>query len=127
MNIDFASQTPIFLQVAEGIEDAILAGAFREGEQIPSITEFSVNYTINPATALKGINLLVDSGILYKKRGVGMFVSEGASQKLRENRKEAFYGNIIASLVEEATRLGITREELITLIDRGFERSCHGN
>ena len=82
MQINFDSDKPIFIQIAEGIEDAILTGAFEEESQIPSITEFSVTYKINPATALKGINILVDSGIIYKKRGVGMFVEKGAKGKL---------------------------------------------
>ena len=63
MKIDFASQTPIFVQVQQGLEDEILSGVYREGEQIPSITELAASYKINPATALKGINLLVDAGI----------------------------------------------------------------
>lgn len=67
MKIDFQSQTPIFLQVSQGLEDEILSGIYGEEEQIPSITELSANYKINPATALKGINLLVDGGIVYKK------------------------------------------------------------
>lgn len=70
MQINMNSEKPIFLQIAEGIEDGILTGAFPEEGQIPSITEFSVNYKINPATALKGINLLVDENIIFKKRGL---------------------------------------------------------
>ena len=83
MKIDFGSQTPIFLQLSQGLEDEILSGIYREGEQIPSITELAASYKINPATALKGINLLVDAGIVYKKRGIGMFVSQGALQLLK--------------------------------------------
>ena len=86
MKIDFASQTPIFVQVQQGLEDEILSGVYREGEQIPSITELAASYKINPATALKGINLLVDAGIVYKRRGIGMFVCDGALQKLKEKR-----------------------------------------
>ena len=78
MELDFNGEKPIFQQIAEGLEDGILLGAFPEEGQIPSITEFSVLYKINPATALKGINLLVEEGVVYKKRGVGMFVAQGA-------------------------------------------------
>ena len=91
MKIDFASQTPIFVQVQQGLEDEILSGVYREGEQIPSITELAASYKINPATALKGINLLVDAGIVYKRRGIGMFVCDGALQKLKEKRQEEFF------------------------------------
>lgn len=122
MKIDFEDERPIFQQIALGIEDAILTGAFEEGEQIPSITEFSVTYKINPATALKGINLLVDAGVLYKKRGVGMFVTEGAVIKLKEKRKEEFYDSYVRSLIEEAKKLGISGDEIIAMVARGYER-----
>ena len=120
MELDFNSEKPIFQQIAEGLEDSILSGAFPEESQIPSITEFSVLYKINPATALKGINLLVDAGVIYKKRGVGMFVAQGAVEALRAKRKEGFYDHFVAPMIEEAKRLGLSREELQRLIDRGF-------
>ena len=72
MKIDFGSQTPIFLQLSQGLEDEILSGVYREGEQIPSITELAASYKINPATALKGINLLVDAGISAKRVEAGL-------------------------------------------------------
>lgn len=118
--INFNDERPIFIQIAEGIEDAILSGAFAEESQIPSITEFSVNYRINPATALKGINILVDEGIIYKKRGIGMFVASGAVEKLMEKRKNQFYDNFIQKLVEEAKRIGISKEEVINMLERGY-------
>ena len=122
MNINPGQDKPIFIQIAEGIEDGILTGAFPEESQIPSITEFSVNYKINPATALKGINLLVDENIIYKKRGVGMFVAEGGGQKLRKKRQDQFYTNYISSLIDEARRLGISSEDVIAMIERGFSK-----
>lgn len=121
MLINFDEERPIFIQIAEGIEDAILSGAFAEESQIPSITEISVNYRINPATALKGINILVDEGIVYKKRGIGMFVATGAIEKLKEKRKEQFYDNFIRKLVDEARRLDIKKDEVINMLERGFE------
>ena len=122
MNINPGQDKPIFIQIAEGIEDGILTGAFPEESQIPSITEFSVNYKINPATALKGINLLVDENIIYEKRGVGMFVAEGAVQKLRKKRQDQFYTNYISNLIDEARRLGISSEDVIAMIERGFSK-----
>lgn len=122
MNIDFDSEKPIFLQIADIIVGAILSGAFEEESQIPSITELSVNYKINPATALKGINILVDQGIVYKKRGVGMFVATGAVDKLREKRKDEFFDTYIASLIAEAKRLKITEVEIKSMIERGFKQ-----
>ena len=120
MKLNLDQEKPIFIQIAEGIEDGILTGAFLEESQIPSITEFSVNYKINPATALKGINLLVDEAIIFKKRGVGMFVAEGAVGKLQTKRQDQFYDNYVSRLVEEAKRLGITSDEIIAMIERGF-------
>lgn len=120
MKLSLDQEKPIFIQIAEGIEDGILTGAFPEESQIPSITEFSVNYKINPATALKGINLLVDEAIIFKKRGVGMFVAQGAVSKLQKKRQDQFYDNYISRLVEEAKRLGITSDEIIAMIERGF-------
>lgn len=122
MKLNFDDEKPIFLQIAEGMEDAILTGVFQEESQIPSTTELSVTYKINPATALKGINLLVDAGIVYKKRGVGMFVAEGAVRKLRQKRKDQFYENFVSRLVEEAKKLEITDMEIISMIERGFSK-----
>lgn len=121
MELDLTAEKPIFQQIAEWLEDSILSGAFPEEGQIPSITEFSVLYKINPATALKGVNLLVDEGVVYKKRGLGMFVKQGAVETLRAKRKEGFYNHYVASMVQEAKRLGIGVEELTQLVRRGFE------
>lgn len=122
MKLNFDDEKPVFLQIAEGMEDAILTGVFQEESQIPSTTELSVTYKINPETALKGINLLVDAGIVYKKRGVGMFVAEGAVRKLRQKRKDQFYENFVSRLVEEAKKLEITDMEIISMIERGFSK-----
>ena len=120
MNINPGQDKPIFIQIAEGIEDGILTGAFPEESQIPSITEFSVNYKINPATALKGINLLVEEHIIFKKRGVGMFVAKDAVKKLKKKRQDQFYENYIGRLVEEARKLGISSDDIIAMVERGF-------
>lgn len=121
MLIGFNNERPIFVQIAEGIEEGIISGAFPEESQIPSTTEISVSYKINPATALKGINILVDSGIIYKKRGIGMFVSSGAVKILTEKRKEQFFENYITRLIGEAKRLKIDEKDIISMIERGFE------
>ena len=120
MKLNLDQEKPIFIQIADGIEDGILTKAFPEESQIPSITEFSVKYKINPATALKGINLLVDEGIIFKRRGVGMFVTKGAVAKLKKKRQNQFYDNYISRLVDEAKRLNITSDEIIAMIERGF-------
>lgn len=121
--MNFDGEKPIYLQVAEQIEDAILTEAFPEETQIPSTTEISVTYKINPATALKGINLLVEAGAVYKKRGLGMFVARGAKKKIMEKRKQDFYDNYIVSLLDEAKKLGISRRELAAML--GGEEENH--
>jgi GntR family transcriptional regulator len=115
------SDIPLFVQLSEGIEDAILSGAFPEESQIPSITEFSATCQINPATALKGINLLVEEDVLYKKRGVGMFVRAGATEKLQKKRRQNFCRDYADAMITEAKRLHIKKEELLTLIERRFD------
>ena len=87
-----------------------------EEEKIPSTNEIAKLYSINPATAAKGINILVEEGIVYKKRGIGMFVTEGAKEKIKERRKEEFFENFITTLVKEAERLDISRTELMDMI-----------
>ncbi|MFS0780384.1 GntR family transcriptional regulator [Bacillus sp. 1P06AnD] len=121
MQIQFDNDRPIYIQLAEGIEDAILSGAFAEEEQIPSTTEISVTFKINPATALKGIKLLVDEGALYKKRGVGMFVATGSVKEIIMKRKESFFDTYISKLVSEAEKLHVTKSEIISMIERGFD------
>ena len=122
MLLNFNSEKPIYIQLAEAVEDDILKGIFEEEAQVPSTTEISISFKINPATAGKGINLLVDEEILYKKRGVGMFVSSGAKEKILQKRKEVFYNNFILSLLEEASKLDIPKEEIINMIERGNRR-----
>ena len=117
MQLDFGSEIPIYMQLAQSIEDDIVNGIFLEDQQIPSTTEISLHYKINPATVGKGFNLLVDEGILYKKRGVGMFVAKGAKQQLLRKRKNLFFDRYIKAMLEEAQRLCISKEELMRMIE----------
>lgn len=119
MNLDFSSEIPIYIQMAQAIEDGILNGIFNEDESIPSTTEISVKFKINPATVAKGFNLLVDEGIIYKRRGVGMFVSKGSKEILVQKRRDSFYSNYIVSLIEESRKLNISTEDIIEMIKRG--------
>jgi len=108
---------PIFVQVAEQVENDIIAGLMAEESQVPSTNEFASFYRINPATALKGVNLLVDEGVLYKKRGIGMFVADGAKQRLVAKRRDQFTAEFVTPLLAEALKLGITAQQLATMID----------
>jgi GntR family transcriptional regulator len=112
---------PIFVQVAERIENDIIEGALPEESQVPSTNQFASFYQINPATAARGVNLLVDQEILYKKRGVGMFVASGARAKLLEKRREQFFAQYVMVMLQEAAKLGITIDQLVAMIRRGVE------
>ena len=114
-------QSLIYLQIARMLEDDILRGVYREEEQVPSTNELARSYRINPATAGKGINLLVAEGILYKKRGIGMFVAQGAAQAVREKRKNAFYDSFVRPMAGEGTSLGLSGEELLDMVKRAIE------
>ena len=109
----------IYIQICEMIETDILRGIPLEGERVPSTNELARMYTINPATAAKGVNMLVDEGIIYKKRGIGMFVETGAAEKIRRRRKQDFKEKKISALLAEAKSLGISKTELIGMIENG--------
>ena len=118
MNLEFTNDVPIYIQIAQSIEDSILKDIFKENEMIPSTTEISVKYKINPATVAKGFNILVNEGIIYKRRGIGMFVSEGSKELLINRRKERFFNDYIISLLDEAKKLNISKEDVIKKIQR---------
>jgi GntR family transcriptional regulator len=108
---------PIYIQIAEGIEDDILKGISEEEEQVLSTNQFSASYQINPATAAKGINALVDEGILYKKRGIGMFVATGARKQIIEKRKKGFFLEYVMKMLLEAEKLGISKGDIIKMVN----------
>lgn len=118
MNEILTQEKSIYIQIKEMIENDILRDVLLEEERVPSTNELAKLLAINPATAAKGINLLVDEGILYKKRGIGMFVATGAKKMITTKRKEHFYDDYVKSLMAEATSLGITKKELIAMIER---------
>lgn len=109
---------PIFLQIAEMIENDIVDGVLAEEAQVPSTNEFAAFHRINPATAAKGVNRLVDDGILYKKRGIGMFVAAGARSVLMGRRREDFYEQFLRPMAREARKLGIDNQQLLTMLGR---------
>ena len=109
---------PIFVQIAERIENDIVAGELPEEAQVPSTNQFASFYQINPATAARGVNLLVDQGMLYKKRGLGMYVAPGARAKLLEKRRAQFFEQYVVPMLQEAAKLGITTEQLMEMLQR---------
>ncbi|KQO17938.1 GntR family transcriptional regulator [Paenibacillus algorifonticola] len=116
MNVTFDDKQPIYQQVADIIEDDILNGTFRVDEQILSVAQFSQLFQINPATVVKGISLLVNEGVLYKKRGLGMYVSTDARQKIQNRRRERFYKEMLSNLLIEADKLELTTGDIVDMI-----------
>ncbi|NLE82073.1 MAG: GntR family transcriptional regulator [Rhodococcus sp.] len=108
---------PLFLQIAEMVENSIIDGSLPEEGQAPSSNELSAFHRINPATAAKGLNQLVSDGILYKKRGIGLFVTTGARDALRFRRRERFARQYIDPLVAEADKLGLDIGEIKTMLE----------
>lgn len=121
MNEILTQEKSIYIQIREMIEKDILRDILLEEERVPSTNELAKLYAINPATAAKGVNLLVDEGILYKKRGIGMFVAAGAKKRIMEKRKKHFYDDYVKSLLAEAVSLGISKKELIEMIEQSKE------
>ena len=122
MNFNFDSDIALYQQVAEEISEGIFNGSYAEGTQIPSTTEISKNYKINPATILKGMNQLVEEKLIEKKRGWGMFVTIGAQQKVLNQRNDNFINKELLKVLDEAKKLNISQEQLIELVERGYEK-----
>lgn len=118
MNEIFTQEKSIYLQISEMIETDIIRGILLEEERVPSTNELAKLYAINPATAAKGINMLAEEGVLYKKRGIGMFVAKGAKEAILNRRRNEFYDHFVKKLLEEAASIGLGREEVIALIQR---------
>ncbi|SDQ13433.1 GntR family transcriptional regulator [Leucobacter chromiiresistens] len=118
----FDDNRPIFLQLADRLSDEILRGVYDEDEQVPSTNELAAHMRINPATAGKGLSLLVDQGILYKKRGIGMFVAPGARARIARERQQGLTERFVRPLLREAGALGLAHTDVIRLIEQEAEQ-----
>ena len=116
-----AEAEPLFVQIASFVADLIVDGTLKPGEQAPSTNQLAQFHEINPATARKGLALLVDDHVLEKRRGLGMFVTDGARDRILEKRRDDFAGDYVAPLIDEALHLGYSRSNLHDLIDRVAE------
>ena len=115
---------PLFLQIKRFIEDMILTGSLGPEEQIPSSTQLVAFHKMNHLTVLKGLNMLVDEQIIYKKRGVGMFVCADARQRIREVRQQQFMSEFIEPLYRESQKLGLTVSDLTRLIHQVSQKEA---
>ena len=123
MNYSFTDDRPIFQQLAEYLKEDIMNGVYQEGSPIPSSTQLSVELKINPATTMKAVNLLVEEGLVEKKRGIGMFVRTGAREEVIMMKRKTFMDDHIRPLVRAALSLGITEEELTHMVRGGFDEN----
>jgi DNA-binding transcriptional regulator YhcF (GntR family) len=112
----FDEGTPIYRQIAEGIAADILSGALAPGDQVMSTTRYAAFHRVNPATVAKGFQQLVDDGLLTKKRGIGMFVSPDAPDRLRTRRRERFFADVVDPMVSAAALIGIPLDEVVAHI-----------
>lgn len=122
MRLDFQSIKPIYLQIAEAIEDDILSGKLPEGCPAYSQLTLSRELSINPATAAKGINVLVHNGILIKERGKSMMVAPGARLRLVQFRQEDGLKPLVADLVAEANKIDLSKDHLLQMIDECYSQ-----
>ena len=121
LRINFDSIKPIYIQVADAIEDDIVVGKLKEGDPVYSQLVLSRELGINPATAAKGINQLVGKGILEKQRGLSMTVAVGARERLLIQRRDTEFWKVAESLVAGAVKIGLSKEIVIEKITDLFD------
>lgn len=118
----FDDRSPIYRQIASRIKADVLSGTLKGDEQVMSTNQYAAFYRINPATAAKAFQQLVDEGVLYKKRGVGMFVNPDAREMLRAQRRETFFAEVVDPMIADAKAIGIPLADVIRHIERRAER-----
>ena len=107
---------PIFYQIKEKIKDDILAGVYQPHELILSTNQIAKLFSVNPATAVKSVSMLQNEGIVYKKRGIGMCVSEHAKAQILQERTDQFYQQVLVQTIAEAKKIGLSKSELLRII-----------
>ena len=112
---------PLYVRIIEGAKDYLLMGIFKEEERLPSTTYLSKQYGINIATVNKALAILVDEGYVYKKRGIGMFVKKGATNRLIKERRKYFEERYLFPTLKEAFKLRYTKEELMQIGHQAYQ------
>ncbi len=116
----FNEAVPIYLQVREEIETAIITGAIKENEMIPSIRKIAAQYRLNPQTVSNALSDLLADGVLYKKRGIGMFVSETAPQQLIAKQFDRVREKDLKNVIIKCRNLGMPKAEIFEIIEQIF-------
>ncbi len=112
----FDEHSPIYRQIADAIRADVLSGALQEDEQIMSTNQYAAHFRINPATAAKAFQDLVDEGVLYKRRGLGMFVHPNAREELRAQHRARFFSEVVDPMVTEAQAIGVSLDDVIARV-----------
>lgn len=113
MQITWHDKSPIYRQLSDRLRDLILEGVFQNGDSLPSVRQIASEHRINPITVSKAFQMLVEDGLVEKRRGLGMYVSDGASEQLIEDERRRFLDEELPEFKEKAERLGFTLERLI--------------
>lgn len=114
----FDDGSPIYRQIAEQIKADVLDGTLGPDAQLMSTNQYAAYYRINPATAAKAFQQLVDEGVVYKKRGIGMFVSAEARVQLQDQHRKRFFSDVVDPMIERARAIGIPLDEIVTRIEQ---------
>ena len=123
MTIQFDNETPIYLQIADMIRQSIMSGEIQEGEAIPSVRQISVEQNLNPQTVLNATQQLINEDLIQKRRGLGMFVKDGARRQLLQNASEKFKEEEVPVMVSRARLLNISKNELIDIVEESYEEA----
>lgn len=123
MQLNDNNLKPLYMQLAEWLEDEILRDNIKEGDKILSMVDLATACKINPITAGKGVSLLESRGVVEKRRGLGMFVSKDAKELIYDYRKNSGLTSIIDDLVIESKILNVSYEQLITIIKKRFKET----
>lgn len=118
----FDESTPIYLQIKKEIENAIIDKSIQEEESIDSIRIMAKHYRLNPQTISNAVSELLNEGILFKKRGIGMFVEKGAQKKLKAKTYEKFVQADLQKMITKSRSLGISKKELLNLIENTYDK-----
>ncbi|MCD6336843.1 MAG: GntR family transcriptional regulator [Candidatus Marinimicrobia bacterium] len=122
MSTNFDSSKAIYLQLADLIRDSIMSGAIKSGEAIPSVRLMSAEYRVNPQTVLNATQLLVNEGLLKKRRGQGHFVTDLAQDVLKKSGVVQFEDITVPDMIKQAKMLGVGKNELCKLIDENYNK-----
>lgn len=116
--MEFSTNKAIYLQIAELLMDEILCGALAEGERIPSVRDYAARVEVNVNTVVRSFDHLAQREIIYQRRGLGFFVSEGAAKTILTLRRDEFFQTELPRIFQTMDKLNITLDEIIALHEK---------